>query len=103
VKKAGGEIKEIFFCPHHPDEKCGCRKPEPGMFYEIQKKYGMRLEETYFVGDSLTDMQAAINAGCIPLLVMTGNGKKTLEKYSDIHNVRHFENLAELVDKVFSV
>jgi D-glycero-D-manno-heptose 1,7-bisphosphate phosphatase len=103
VKNAGGEIEEIFFCPHHPDEKCGCRKPEPGMFNEIQKKYGMRLEDTYFVGDSLTDMQAAINAGCKPLLVMTGNGKKTLEKYSDIHNIRHFEDLAELVDKVFSV
>jgi D-glycero-D-manno-heptose 1,7-bisphosphate phosphatase len=103
VKQAGGEIEEIFFCPHHPDEKCICRKPQPGMFHQIQKKYDLRLEETYFVGDSFSDMQAALNAGCIPILVMTGNGKKTLEDYPDMQNIRHYENLAEAVDKIFSV
>jgi D-glycero-D-manno-heptose 1,7-bisphosphate phosphatase len=101
VKEAGGEIEEIFFCPHHPDEKCPCRKPQTGMILEIQKKYGMDLSETFFVGDSYTDMQAAISAGCKPLLVMTGNGKKTIEKYPETLSIRQFENLADIVEKIF--
>ncbi len=103
VKAAGGEIEAIFFCPHHPDEKCICRKPQPGMFHEIQKKYGMRLEDTYFVGDSFTDMQAALNAGCKPILVMTGNGEKTLANHPDLQNILRYADLAEAVEKVFSV
>lgn len=101
VKEAGGEIEEIFFCPHHPDEKCPCRKPQTGMIVEIQKKYGMDLTETFFVGDSYTDMQAAISAGCKPLLVMTGNGKKTIEKYPETLSIRQFEDLADIVKKIF--
>jgi D-glycero-D-manno-heptose 1,7-bisphosphate phosphatase len=101
VQEAGGEIEEIFFCPHHPDEKCPCRKPQTGMILEIQKKYGMDLSETFFVGDSITDMHAAISAGCKPLLVMTGNGKKTVEKYPETLSIRQFEDLADMVEKIF--
>jgi D-glycero-D-manno-heptose 1,7-bisphosphate phosphatase len=101
VKKAGGEIEAIFFCPHHPDEKCICRKPQPGMFHQIQQKYGMRLAETYFVGDSFSDMQAALNAGCKPILVMTGNGEKTLANNPDMQNIRRYADLAEAVEKIF--
>src|SRR5579862_2669163 len=32
----GGCIEEIFFCPHHPDDHCVCRKPKPGMIYQIK-------------------------------------------------------------------
>ncbi len=27
----GGEITDIFHCPHTPDEGCACRKPRPGL------------------------------------------------------------------------
>jgi D-glycero-D-manno-heptose 1,7-bisphosphate phosphatase len=36
VEDAGGEVSGIFFCPHHPDEQCGCRKPKPGLLEQIQ-------------------------------------------------------------------
>ena len=54
----GGHIDEIFFCPHHPDEHCDCRKPKLGMFYQIQKKFNITFADTYFIGDSVVDMQA---------------------------------------------
>ena len=31
LASVGGYVEEFFFCPHHPDEACDCRKPKPGM------------------------------------------------------------------------
>jgi D-glycero-D-manno-heptose 1,7-bisphosphate phosphatase len=101
VKEAGGAIEEIFFCPHHPDEKCDCRKPETGLFQQIHKKYKLNLAETFFIGDSISDVRAAINAGCIPVLVMTGNGMDTLQAYpKEVADIRHYTDLAEAAKKI---
>ncbi len=72
LSKVGGRIDAIFYCPHAPDEGCLCRKPAPGLLEQIAERYGMTLESVPFVGDSLTDMQAAQAAGCLPHLVLTG-------------------------------
>ena len=69
---AGGRIDAIFYCPHAPDEGCGCRKPWPGLFAQIAERYGVSLQGVPCIGDSLRDMQAAEAAGCAPHLVCTG-------------------------------
>ncbi len=76
---AGGHIDAIFFCPHTYSENCNCRKPKPGMLLDIAARFSVSLDNVPMVGDSLRDLQAAVNAGCIPVLVLTGKGKKTLE------------------------
>lgn len=68
----GGRIDAIFYCPHTPDEGCGCRKPWPGLFGQIAERYGVSLDGVPCIGDSLRDMQAAEAAGCTPHLVCTG-------------------------------
>jgi D-glycero-D-manno-heptose 1,7-bisphosphate phosphatase len=68
----GGRIDAVFFCPHGPDDGCACRKPLPGMLKTIGERYGVALRETYAVGDSLRDLEAAVAAGCAPHLVRTG-------------------------------
>ncbi|MBA3661421.1 MAG: D-glycero-beta-D-manno-heptose 1,7-bisphosphate 7-phosphatase [Gammaproteobacteria bacterium] len=98
----GGKIEEIFFCPHHPDLKCYCRKPNPGMLFEIRNKHHLKLEETYFVGDTITDIKAALTAGCKPLLVLTGNGKTTLTKHPEYASIPYFEDLASVASHVIS-
>jgi D-glycero-D-manno-heptose 1,7-bisphosphate phosphatase len=98
----GGYVEEIFFCPHHPDDNCVCRKPKPGLIHKIQAKYPVDPANTFFVGDSHADMQAALSAGCSPLLVLTGNGKKTLEKYPEFATIPNFTDLAEAVSYVIS-
>jgi D-glycero-D-manno-heptose 1,7-bisphosphate phosphatase len=100
---AGGEVTEIFFCPHHPDEKCSCRKPQTGLLEQIQQKYPVNFAETYFIGDSLTDMQVAQNVGCIPLLVLTGNGKKTLANNPELADIQHFPDLAHAANFICKV
>lgn len=100
VEAAGGKISAIFFCPHHPNDGCDCRKPQPGMFQRIREKYAADLSGAFFVGDSLTDLQAAKNAGCQPLLVLTGNGAKTLASHPEAAEVPSFKDLAALAEFV---
>ena len=75
VQAAGGEITDIFFCPHRPEDRCDCRKPKPGLLYQAKKKYRIDLSTAVMVGDSAKDIECARNAGCrYALLVKTGNG-----------------------------
>jgi D-glycero-D-manno-heptose 1,7-bisphosphate phosphatase len=97
LSAVGGYVEEIFFCPHHPDECCACRKPKPGMLEQIKSKYAINFAETFFIGDSQTDMQVAETAGCKPLLVLTGKGKFTQTHYP---LVPAFENLAAAVEHI---
>ena len=74
LAEVGGRVDAVFFCPHGPDDGCACRKPRPGMLTAIGERYGVALRETYAVGDSLRDLEAAAAAGCAPHLVRTGKG-----------------------------
>lgn len=96
----GGYVEEIFFCPHHPDDKCLCRKPKPGMLHEISQKYDIDLKQTFFIGDNYSDVEAARAAGCNPILVLTSKGKKTLEAHPELKLIPHFANLAQAVEYV---
>lgn len=77
VAQAGGRIDAVFYCPHTNADKCGCRKPKPGLFEEIAARYNTELEGVPAIGDSLRDLQAAEAVGAQPMLVLTGKGKKT--------------------------
>lgn len=75
VRKAGGKIYDVFFCPHRPDEHCDCRKPEPGLILQAQEEYGIVLSKSIMVGDNGKDVMAGKNAGVgKTVLVLTGSG-----------------------------
>ena len=75
VQSSGGEITDIFFCPHTPEDRCDCRKPKPGLIYQAKKRYRIDLANAVMVGDTAKDIECARNAGCrYALLVKTGNG-----------------------------
>lgn len=76
----GGHIDAIFFCPHAADDNCDCRKPKPGMLHQIAKRFDINLKGVPTIGDALRDLQAGFVLGCVPHLVLTGKGAKTLAK-----------------------
>ncbi|BFM40452.1 HAD family hydrolase [Synechocystis sp. LKSZ1] len=76
----GVEFTDIFLCPHHPEDACDCRKPSPQMLFEAAEQYDIDLGQSYFLGDAPSDLHAAIQAGCQPLLVRTGRGQETEAK-----------------------
>lgn len=102
LASVGGYIEEIFFCPHHPDENCDCRKPKLGMFKQIQAKYGMDLSNTFFIGDTYTDMQVAKEVPCKPILVLSGKGQQALITHPELASIPHFSDLAEAVRYVLA-
>ena len=73
IVSGGGLITDIFFCPHMPNDGCGCRKPSPGLLLQAQRKYNIDLSKSIMVGDSAKDIECARNAGCgRAVLVKTG-------------------------------
>ncbi|HTF97188.1 MAG TPA: D-glycero-beta-D-manno-heptose 1,7-bisphosphate 7-phosphatase [Cellvibrio sp.] len=113
VEENGGEIGAIFYCPHHPDDNCKCRKPKPGMLDAIEAEFNTSVESYYFIGDSLRDLQAAVQKGCKPALVRTGNGIRTLAQlavpglqtntpFIEADQVQVFDNLAAAADFIIA-
>lgn len=82
IEKAGGKIAKIYFCPHHPEEHCHCRKPEPGMFEAIVKDFKVDLSQAIYIGDHWKDMEVGRRMSCRVLLVKTGKGTRTIAEHS---------------------
>lgn len=94
VTAAGGRITDIFYCPHVPQDRCSCRKPEPGLIFQAQKKYRIDLARSFMVGDSTKDILCARNAGCAKaILVKTGNGIRAWAELS--RNLRPPDHMAQ--------
>lgn len=98
ANQAGGRIDAMFFCPHTNADECDCRKPATGMFKEISQRFGLELNDVPAIGDSMRDLQAAAAVGAIPVLVLTGKGKKTKAEGGLPGNTRIFRDLAAAVD-----
>ncbi|MCF8069647.1 MAG: D-glycero-beta-D-manno-heptose 1,7-bisphosphate 7-phosphatase [Desulfobacterales bacterium] len=101
ISMDGGVIKDIFFCPHTPDDDCNCRKPEPGLINKACQKYDIDPSDSVMVGDSVKDIQCARNAGCgKAILVKTGNGIESENILAHIQSAPDFvaNNLSDAAD-----
>ena len=98
LAKYGGKIEKIYYCPHHPDDNCRCRKPEPLMLEQIRDDFQINLKDSVFIGDSLRDMQAAHAVSCPGILVLSGNGQAHRESGDITEDVAVFEDLSAVVD-----
>ncbi len=89
LERAGARVDKWYFCPHHPEagrapyrQICTCRKPATGMLEQAVQEFDIDLTHSYMVGDSLSDLQTAWNAGISSILVLTGHGRKTVAALS---------------------
>ena len=62
-------ILQTYICPHHWDDGCECRKPNPGLFFQASKDWLFRLDKVLYIGDDSRDCEAAYNAGCDSLFI----------------------------------
>ncbi|MBM4161904.1 MAG: D-glycero-beta-D-manno-heptose 1,7-bisphosphate 7-phosphatase [Ignavibacteria bacterium] len=91
LAREGGRVDAIYYCPHHPEygtsryrKPCSCRKPKTGMLRRAAKEFGVRLTDSFVIGDRCIDMQAGKAAGCSTALVLTGYG--SVERDDCLHN-----------------
>ncbi len=78
LKKKGARIDDVFVCPHRSDENCLCRKPKTGLFLQAAEKYDIDLRGSWFIGDSLEDMEAGRKIGCRTHLLKKGEDLATV-------------------------
>lgn len=91
------QIGLIAYCPHGPEDDCQCRKPKTGLLEQISQHYQQPLTGTWFVGDSLRDLQAAVRVQAVPVLVKTGKGAQTAQQELP-EGTLVFQNLAAAAD-----
>lgn len=102
LRKLGGRLDGIYYCPHGPDDNCHCRKPKPGLLLQIAEDLGLDSIEGVLVGDSLRDLQAAQAVGIKPVLVLTGKGKKTTAKLGKNSEIETYNDLADFVARLLA-
>jgi D-glycero-D-manno-heptose 1,7-bisphosphate phosphatase len=98
LAQAGARVDAIYFCPHAAADNCLCRKPKPGMLEDIAHRLNTPMAGVPVVGDSLRDLQAAATVDAQPLLVLSGNGRKTQRAGELPPGTRVFADLAAAVD-----
>nr|BFE53669.1 hypothetical protein GCM10017745_70960 [Saccharothrix mutabilis subsp. capreolus] len=80
VEELLGRFGTWQICPHHPDEGCGCRKPEPGLVIAACAALDVDPSRTVVIGDIGADVDAARAAGARSVLVPT---ERTLREEVD--------------------
>lgn len=102
----GAYIDAIYYCPHHPHKgyegeiaelkfDCNCRKPKPGMLLQAAEDFNIDLNSSWMIGDSESDIQAGISAGCKTGLITTDENDKFGQSIAD-------ECLLALINKILS-
>ena len=92
----GGQVDALFFCPHHPDEHCRCRKPKTGLFEDIANRTNIDLRHVPYVGDTMKDINAAKAIGAQAILVRSGQGAATEANLKLPKRVLIFDTLSDV-------
>jgi len=69
ITAAGGQIADIYYCPHNYDDNCDCRKPKAGMFTRAAREHNLDLSRTLFIGDNESDVVSGRARGAEALIV----------------------------------
>jgi len=96
LSKVGGVIDQIVYCPHHPKDNCACRKPKPGLLFQIQDHFKVDLSKSYMVGDALRDIKAGIAALAKPIFISGSHPYEHLK--SELKGVPVFKDLESFVN-----
>lgn len=85
-------ILDTYFCPHHPDIKCECRKPNIGMFEQANKDHNIDFSNSVMIGDKITDLIPAYKVGIRNLFLLKSNYKKEKVNFSFLE-IENLENI----------
>ncbi len=93
------KLDRFYFCPHLPDEGCACRKPNLGMIEAARADFEIDLENSWMIGDKAIDVETGFKAGIKTAMVLTGYGRKDIEKLDKKPDLI-VENLLEAVELI---
>ena len=70
----GAAVDGFYICPHHPDDRCACRKPEPELARRAANDFDADLQSSFVIGDKPCDIDLGKAVGATTILVRTGYG-----------------------------
>jgi histidinol-phosphate phosphatase family protein len=73
----GIHLTAIFFCPHVPQDRCHCRKPNPGLIEQAAQSLKFSPSQSFVVGDKPCDIELGLRIKATTFLVRTGYGIET--------------------------
>lgn len=100
IQEHGGRVDDVLYCPHKPDDRCDCRKPQPGMLKLAAQRWQIDLNRSVLIGDADTDILAATAAGCRSGLVLSGRGRNLVARLPQLglQRIPCFDHLNAAVD-----
>lgn len=69
LAKEGIRVDGIYYCPHHPDDNCQCRKPKPGLVLQAAEDHDIDLERSFVIGDMPLDVAMGKAVHCRTVLI----------------------------------
>ena len=70
-------MDDFYYCPHHPDERCPCRKPGPLPALMARFRHGINLKASYVIGDKESDVMLAAKIGAAGILLAAQSPENT--------------------------
>ena len=78
LAEGGVRLDGVYFCPHLPEDECGCRKPRSGMIEEAVARHGFDPARGFVIGDKGVDVALGRAVGATTMMVRTGYGELAL-------------------------
>lgn len=103
LDQAEGRVSGVYYCIHRDEDNCLCRKPKTGLLEQALKEHnipGNVLKHSFFVGDSIRDIQTGRSAGCKTILVFSGKEKANSHAGWQVRPDFTAQNLSEAVDLI---
>jgi len=80
LAKSSAHVDAIYYCPHHPDDNCECRKPKPKMLLQAASDLNIALGRSYVIGDKNMDIEMGENVGCKTILIAEEDKESETDK-----------------------
>ncbi|MDT8317981.1 MAG: HAD family hydrolase [bacterium] len=107
LEENGARLDAIYYCPHHPTAgeapyraDCDCRKPRTGMIDAAAMDMNIDVNNSYMIGDKITDVEFGHRVGAKGIFVKTGYGKGELELFGHTWTTRPDYIAEDLLDAV---
>ncbi|MCW8854292.1 MAG: HAD-IIIA family hydrolase [Gammaproteobacteria bacterium] len=102
LEQYGGHIDALFFCPHDVKDSSECRKPETGLYAEIEKRFQCNLQDVPVISNTLENIEALKSTGAIPVIVNSADKKTTLTDIDPVllKRVQIYNDLAEFSEAI---
>jgi D-glycero-D-manno-heptose 1,7-bisphosphate phosphatase len=105
VEERGGDLAEIYYCPHTQQSHCPMRKPRPGLLNAVSREFEMtatEIQSAWMVGDNVRDVTAGQSFGCNVAFVQTDGVYQSPDSSRLPHSTLRFRDLPQFVAYLIS-